>query len=266
MKNYLKILTLSLLVFTQGCIVRKNVVTDVKNDQLKILSYNIHHANPPSKKEVIDIDAIANIINNSKADIIALQEVDKNTIRSGHIDEAEMIAQKTKLNYIFFKAIDYDGGDYGLAILSRFPLKNEKLIHLPQKIEAEKRILAYTTIKIAGKELTFANTHLDASRSNENRNLQMQYILTTFEKVKTPVILCGDLNNVAGSQAINLLETQFKRTCVNNCPGTVPQINPYRTIDYIATKNVAWPLISYEVIPETYASDHRPISAVFKIQ
>ncbi|MCC4230107.1 endonuclease/exonuclease/phosphatase family protein [Zunongwangia profunda] len=41
-----------------------------------VLSYNIHHANPPSQSEVINLDTIATIIKNSKADIVGLQEVD----------------------------------------------------------------------------------------------------------------------------------------------------------------------------------------------
>ena len=94
----------------------------------------------------------------------------------------------------------------------------------------------------------------------------MKYILDHFKDVDSPVILVGDLNSAADSEAIQQLDTQFKRTCIENCPGTVPQVNPRRTIDYIATKNVTWSLLNYQVVPETYASDHRPISATFKLR
>jgi endonuclease/exonuclease/phosphatase family metal-dependent hydrolase len=228
------------------------------------LCYNIHHANPPSKTGVIDIDAIARVITASRADVVALQEVDKNTGRSGNIDEAKILAEKTGLKYHFFKAIDHDGGDYGLAILSRFPIQEAKQVALPQQVKAESRILAFVTLNIAGKNIIFANTHLDASRPHENRIVQMREIVNTFESVQLPVILCGDLNSVAGSEAINLLDSRFTRTCIAECPGTVPQQKPFRTIDYIATKNIPWSLLSYEVIAETYASDHRPILAIFK--
>ncbi len=94
----------------------------------------------------------------------------------------------------------------------------------------------------------------------------MEYILKYFEDFKLPIILCGDLNSVAGSEAINLLDKQFKRTCVNNCSGTIPQDLPKKTIDYIAIKNANWPVLHHDVIAETYASDHRPIIATFKIE
>jgi Metal-dependent hydrolase len=232
--------------------------------ELRVLCYNIHHANPPSKADFIDIDAIARVIREAKPDVVALQEVDKNTGRSGNIDEARMLAEKTGLQYHFFKAIDHDGGDYGLAILSQLPMKDPGHLPLPQVVEAENRILSYVTITVNAQELLFANTHLDASREHDNRVVQMQAILKKLEAEKKPVILCGDLNSMAGSEPINLLDTQFRRTCINDCPGTIPVNKPIRTIDYIATRNLPWPLLSYEVIPETYASDHRPIIAVFK--
>lgn len=233
--------------------------------EFKILCYNIHHAAPPSKPDSIDIDAIVRVIKEANADVITLQEVDSNTKRS-NIDEAKVIAEKTGLHYRFFKAIDHDGGGYGLAILSRHPLQNAKLTPLPQQIKAENRILAQVTIDLGrGIKFVIANTHLDASKMHENRIVQMQRILKEFEDTSLPVILCGDLNSVAGSETINSLDTQFKRTCLENCPGTSPQINPRSTIDYIATKNLKWSLLEYKVIEETYASDHRPITATFSI-
>lgn len=262
--KYIKVVGICCISLLLNCAVKKDKVYSAATNELKILCYNIHHANPPSKPNTIDVEAIARVVKDSKADVVALQEVDRFTKRSGNIDEAKLIAEKTGLNYQFFKAIDHDGGEYGLAILSRYALKDAKLIPLPQQIVAEKRILSYATIAINGKQFIFANTHLDATRTHENRNLQMQYILKTFENTTLPVILCGDLNSVVGSETISLLDQQFKRTCVQNCAGTVPQDNPRRTIDYIAIKNADWKLLSYEVIAETYASDHRPITATFK--
>lgn len=260
-----KLLSAILLLLSFACQRKAAVQTTSATQELRVLCYNIHHANPPGKTGFIDIDAIARVIRDTHPDIVALQEVDRNTKRSGHIDEAKELAEKTGLQYQFFKAIDHDGGEYGLAILSRFPLTNTKLIPLPQAIKAEDRILALATLKVNGQNIIFANTHLDATRTHENRILQMKEILKTVEQEKLPIILCGDLNSVAGSETINLLDTQFKRTCIDNCAGTVPQNTPTRTIDFIATRNADWTLLKYEVIPETYASDHRPVLAVFKL-
>jgi len=258
---FLIALFLQLNFLSEGYAQTKTADKNVK--VLRIMSYNIHHANPPSRPDLIDLDAIARVITESKADVVALQEVETGVNRSGRANEAKTLAEKTGLHYHFFKAIDYDGGDYGIAILSRYKLQEVKLVPLPQQILAEKRVLGYATLKIGKQKIIFANTHLDATKTHENRIVQMQGILKEFENMALPVILCGDLNSVVGSEVINLLDAQFKRTCIENCPGTSPQINPRRTIDFIATKNIKWPLLEYQVIAETYASDHRPVIAIF---
>jgi len=232
---------------------------------LRILTYNIHHGNPPSKPDQIDLDAIARVISDSGADLVALQEVERGVNRSGGVDEARILGEKTGLHYQFFKAIDHDGGDYGIAILSRYKFEDVKLVPLPQEITAEKRVLGYLTVKIGKQQFILANTHLDATNSPENRIVQMKGILKEFENSALPVILCGDLNSAPGSETINLLDKEFKRTCVENCGFTSPQINPRNTIDFIATKNVKWTLSEHKVIEETYASDHRPVLATFNI-
>lgn len=238
---------------------------DTAEKTIRVMTYNIHHANPPAHSGLIDIDAIARVILDAKADVIGLQEVDHGTNRSELLDQTKLLAQKTGFHAHFFKAIDYDGGEYGLAILSRYEMADIQSVKLPQKVEAEKRILAYVTIKVGEQEFIFANTHLDAVRDDGNRIVQIRQILQEFEGVSTPVILCGDLNSVEGSETIQLLDGQFARTCTGDCPGTVPQVKPRRTIDFIATKNVSWTLVEHQVIEETYASDHRPVMAIFRV-
>nr|WP_315823812.1 endonuclease/exonuclease/phosphatase family protein [Paraflavitalea speifideiaquila] len=116
------------------------------------MSYNIHHANPPSKAGVIDLDAIAAVINKYKPDVVALQEVDVNTKRSG-LNEAFLLAQKTKMNFYFARAIDYDGGQYGVAILSKYALSGGFTLPLPTLAgsNGEPRVLASAHIEVNGK-------------------------------------------------------------------------------------------------------------------
>ncbi|MGZ3846218.1 MAG: endonuclease/exonuclease/phosphatase family protein [Flavisolibacter sp.] len=99
---------------------------------LKILSYNIHHANPPSLPNTINTDTIGGLINKYQPDLVALQEVDVNTSRSGRsLDEAKAIADKSGMYFRFAKAIDYAGGEYGIAILSKYPFDSFNVFRLP---------------------------------------------------------------------------------------------------------------------------------------
>jgi endonuclease/exonuclease/phosphatase family metal-dependent hydrolase len=112
--------------------------------------------------------------------------------------------------------------------------------------------------------IRFACTHLDAQRSDTNRVLQIQKIVDVLKQEKLPVILAGDLNAVSGSSVIEHLDKYFTRTCIENCGFTIPEINPTKTIDFIAFTPGKFDVATHGVIEEIYASDHRPIVAVLK--
>jgi endonuclease/exonuclease/phosphatase family metal-dependent hydrolase len=239
---------------------------------VKVLSYNIHHANPPSKPGIIDISAIANVIKQQQPDLVALQEVDVYTNRSGKtVNEAEEIAKQSGMPYYFFaKAINYDGGEYGVAILSRYPIENMTNYPLPteETTKGEHRTLATVTVILPQqKKILFACTHLDAQAKDTNRFLQINKIAGLLGKKEYPLIIAGDFNAEPGSRVVNELDKYFTRSCITNCAFTIPEINPNKTIDYNAYRPAsAFTVTSHTVIDEKYASDHLPVLAVLKIK
>lgn len=241
---------------------------------IKVMSYNIHHANPPSKPNLIDIDAIVKTIKAQEPDLVALQEVDVNTARSGTINQAEQIASKLKMNVFFGKAIDYDGGEYGVAILSKFPISEAVVHQLPTKPETngEPRILV--TVKVAlpgGPVIRFANTHLDAQKDSVNRQMQMEKILAISSTDSLPFIIGGDFNATPETGVIKALDNSFIRTCNPCAPTFLTNASgapiPLKVIDFIAYKHPSdnFSLIDHQVVEERYASDHMPIVAVINI-
>ena len=242
-----------------------------KQDAITILCYNIHHANPPSKPDVIDLPAIAKVILQQKADLVALQEVDVHTSRSGiAVHQAEELARLTGMTAYFAKAINYGGGEYGVAILSRYPMKDPKNTPLPtdDNTKGEHRTLATATIVLPGnREFIFASTHLDAQRNDRNRQLQIKKILDVLKGQNLPVVIAGDFNATPESDVIRQLDNYFTRSCITNCPFTIPEVTPDRTIDYIAfapAKNFT--VLSHSVVEEAYASDHRPVKVVLQLK
>lgn len=242
-----------------------------KGAKIKVLSYNIHHCNPPSKAKegLIDIPAVAKVIKESKADLVALQEVDVNTERSGKgVHEARELARLTGMHFFFVKTIDHQGGDYGIAVLSRFPILDSVSYKLPMKEGAggEPRGLAVITVKLkGGKKMLFASTHFDLKAAN--KPLQAEEINRIFRDQSLPVVLAGDFNSVPESDAIVLLDTEFRRSCKENCGFTIPEINPTRTIDYIMfRKPEQVEVLSHRVISEPYASDHLPVMAELMVK
>jgi len=264
MKNKIQpvLLLILILSFLPGL---SQSIRNVRPFRLIVMTFNIVHGNPPSKPGSIEPQAVAKTINDHKPDLVALQEVDVNTKRSGTgLNEAEFIAAKTGMHFYFAKAIDFQGGEYGVAILSKFPFSRQQVYHLPtvEGTGGEPRILAVTEISIAGHgSISFACTHLDAQERDTNRLVQIKAIVNILKSNPHPVILAGDLNSTPGSEEIDILDDLFTRSC-HDCAYTFPADQPSKTIDHVAwTPIKKFVAESHKVINDPYSSDHRPVMA-----
>ncbi|MGV3502705.1 MAG: endonuclease/exonuclease/phosphatase family protein [Adhaeribacter sp.] len=232
---------------------------------LRVMAYNIHHCNPPSKEESgeIDLEAIVSAIRQQKPDLVALQEVDVNTKRSGPVNQATEIGKRLGMQAYFAKALDYTGGEYGVAILSKYPLSETSVLRLPPGADpkSEQRVLASGKVTLpGGLVIRFGSTHLDV-RNAQTREAQVREIAAFAARHKEPFIVAGDFNATPESSAIQVLDQHFTRSC-QQCDFTIPVINPKRVIDFIAfSKNSPFKALSTQVIPERYASDHLPVVA-----
>ena len=233
-------------------------------DTLRILTYNIHHCNPPGKN-IIDLPAIVNVVKESNASIVALQEIDVNTSRSGkELDQAAAIAKECGMYFCFGKAIDFAGGAYGVAILSKYPISEvETMLLSKNDPKTEQRVLLTARLAIGkNKFIRFASTHLDVV-NEANREQQVNEIIKKLRTDSLPFIIGGDFNAIPNSNVINLLDKTFQRSCTE-CAPTIPQDTPTEAIDFIAFDNRYAKRIKIKkhlVINETYASDHRPVYA-----
>lgn len=233
------------------------------NTTIRVMSYNIHHCDPPyNTGSQVDLDTTTSVIAAQHPDIVALQEVDMNSNRSGNVNQAKKIADKLGMYYFFAPTINIPGGQYGIAILSKYAFTEAVIHNFPfPDTSGEKRVLA--TVKITlpdGTDIRFGNTHFDLK--TENKKAEIAEIISIGEKEPLPFIIAGDLNSWEESGVIATLDTKFTRTC-NDCSFTSPANNPQHTIDYIAFRHPEnkFTVISHKVVNERYASDHRPIVA-----
>ena len=251
------------------CLFSVSIFSQEKKLKLSVMTYNIRHAGPPSKPVNVDVDTVAAVIKKYQPDVVALQEVDVHTKRSGQeINQAKVIGEKLNMYYYFSKAIDFDGGEYGVAILSKYPFDSVKTYKLPSaNNHAERRVLALAYLRINSKtKMLFACTHMDAETGDASRLLQMKAIDSLINLQTYPAVLTGDLNYEPGSTVINLLDQQFKRSCMNNCSYSFPSDKPKKTIDFITyRKSDSFRFIRHRVLQEPYPSDHLPVLAELQL-
>ena len=218
---------------------------------LKLMSYNIKNAN--GMDNVCNFQRIANVINNTSPDVVAIQEVDSMTNRSGQKYVLGEIAERTQMHGYFAPAIDYDGGKYGIGLLTKqVPLRLQSL-PLPGREEARTLILAEFA------DYIYCCTHMSLTEEDRMKSLELVKAFTSSST--KPLFLAGDMNAEPESGFIKELQKDFQ-ILSNPKQHTFPAPDPKETIDYIATlkQNAkGFAVISAKVINEPMASDHRPI-------
>lgn len=218
---------------------------------LKLMSYNIKNAN--GMDNVCNFQRIANVINNASPDVVAIQEVDSMTNRSRQKYVLGEIAERTQMHGYFAPAIDYDGGKYGIGLLTKqVPLRLQSL-PLPGREEARTLILAEFT------DYIYCCTHMSLTEEDRMKSLELVKAFTSSST--KPLFLAGDMNAEPESGFIKELQKDFQ-ILSNPKQHTFPAPDPKETIDYIAMlkQNAkGFAVISAKVINEPMASDHRPI-------
>ena len=254
-----------------------------KGPILNLASYNIGAA------RVSDIETVTKAVGALKADVITLNEVDRLTARSGKVDQVKEIAEALNYNYVFGKTIDFDGGEYGIAILSKFPIGASEIVRLPSgdpKVD-EARIVLLAEVQVPGFDnpIVFMNTHLDYKEDHSIQRPQIQCIndlavanisthkITDFTtKIK---ILAGDFNDTYNSENVAELSRYWNLVTSDdpNDMRTWPAANPMADLDHIFTsRGQIWEVKSVEVLGGTDrgidwngTSDHNPIVTTLQL-
>lgn len=225
---------------------------------LRVLSYNIHHGAGVDEK--LDLARIARVIAESGADLVALQEVDQNARRTGVKDQAREFERLTGLTASFGKAMDFEGGAYGQALLSRWGLKDFEVHPLPNPSGREPRMAISARVRPPGwPEFRFAGTHLDHVRDDRDRWEQAGRLIEIFGGSE-PTVLVGDFNARPDSRVMQRLLAGWEDAARGNPEPTIPAESPRERIDYVLLRPAAfWTVRDIRVWPEAAASDHRPV-------
>lgn len=163
-----------------------------------------------------NVGAVIDLIGHTNADVVFLQEADKNSTRSWHIDETQLVsaafpgyqtafANNFKVLYLPYPVPPMGHVDSGIFTLTKFDADSARRIQLPCPFSWPvrslnlKRCLLVERVPIEGsdKELVLINLHLEAYDSGEGKIAQTR-MLADFMQAELDkgnyVIAGGDFN------------------------------------------------------------------------
>lgn len=234
--------------------------------RLRVMTYNICHGEGNDGN--YSLQRIAQIIRKSQAEIIALQEVDERTRRVRGVSQHKILARLTGYNSVFGAAIPFQGGYYGNAILSKYPIQHTRRILLPKGDGMEHRSVLRVRIRLPKRfptrTLDVFSTHLD-NQSAQTRKVAAQRINQMVKNSRHPALLLGDLNAAPQSTTLRTLRKVWKNSTQKKTQKTMPSTVPIAQIDYILyTQPTHWRTSYVHAILgplTTMASDHLPLVA-----
>lgn len=213
---------------------------------LRVLVYNVHAGKDAARAD--NLARVAGVVRETRADLVLLQEVDRGTERSGRVDQVAELARLTRMHGVFGKTLDFQGGGYGIALLSRWPVAEDTLVHLAadppgERADAarEPRGVLRARVAAPGGPLYLLNTHLDASGPDTFRRREAAALLESAGRLRgggARVLVGGDFNATPESAVIADVLGAGWRDGWAACGGageglTFPAKAPTKRIDYL---------------------------------
>lgn len=226
--------------------------------RVNILSYNVHNCIGMDKQ--YDYQRIANVINQTAPDIVALQELDSATTRNKGVYALGELERLTGMHGTYAPAIPYQGGRYGIGILSKKAPLTYKTIPMPGREEERVFLIAEY------KDYVFCATH--QSLTPEDQLLAIPLIEKALQGIRKPIFMAGDMNSSPESVPQQQLAAHFT-TLSDTASYTFPADIPDRCIDYIygySKNGYRFDVQHRKVVEDTIASDHRPVQVVVRIK
>ena len=232
---------------------------------LRVLTYNIHHGEGTDGR--FDLPRLAGVMKSVQPDLVALQEVDEGTTRSGAEHQLAVLGRLMDMHAEFGKAIDYAGGGYGVAVLSRWPIVSRENHPLPISPFGEPRTALTVRVRAGeqGPLLQFTSTHLDHGRNAEGRMTQARYLNQLLVPGRRlPSILAGDMNSRSDTDALEILAEHWTDASAAD-PERSLSSRRRRPRDYVLLRPAnRWRVVESTLVDDRVASDHRPLLAVLE--
>lgn len=239
---------------------RPDSVKATDGDSLHVVSYNIRHGR--GMDNTVNLPRIADVLRALAPDIVGLQEVDDRVERSGSVAQADSLGRLLNMQSAFGAFMPYQGGQYGLAVLSRHPIVRSHAVRLPDGNEPRVALLAEVALPDADT-VAVINVHFDWVRDDTLRFAQASALTAVLDTLSRPYVVLGDFNDQPASRTLALFAAravEAKKAAADRF--TFSSTEPTKEIDFIfAAPANQWGVGPAQVLHEPMASDHRPVRA-----
>jgi endonuclease/exonuclease/phosphatase family metal-dependent hydrolase len=239
------------------------VVDPAARPTLRVVSSNIRHG--VGMDGTLDLDRTAAVLRRLEPDLVALQEVDERCRRSAGVDQAAALGKALGMEHRFGEFMDHDGGRYGLAVLSKHPIKATRRHELPRGAEPRCALEVEVEVPGLGQPVSFTCVHNDWTKEAIRVNQMRALVVALGER--RPALVAGDYNGEPGSESLAVLAGAGWRILAKDgargASPTWPADQPTQELDHLAERGLPDHAVSHDVVDEAVASDHRPILAVF---
>lgn len=226
----------------------------------RVVTYNIKHGR--GNDDRVELGRATEALRSLEADFIGLQEVDLGVERSGRINQPAELGRALQMHPAFGSFMDLQGGRYGLAILSRYPIRRVMEIPVPKGNEPRVALAVEAGLP-DGSSLTVINLHFDWVSDDTFRFAQATRLAAYLRNLDGPWILMGDFNDQPDSRTVRLFrELALEAAKPPEDRFTFSSDQPRSEIDFIfMAPRKQWQVGECRVVDDPLTSDHRAVVA-----
>lgn len=225
-------------------------------DTLRILAYNIHHGE--GMDNVLDLERIATLVREVGADVVTLQEVDSVVARTDAVDQTTRLGELTGLTPVFGEFMPYQGGKYGMAVLSGWPIESASNIRLPDGEEPRSALSVVVVSPETGRKIRVTGIHF--YMTEQERLAQAMALEGALRCDTLPSVLAGDFNSEPGDSVMTYLSDRWHIVPKGEDHLTFSSFDPVKEIDFVLLRPPGrFEVLQHFLLDEPVMSDHRPV-------
>jgi endonuclease/exonuclease/phosphatase family metal-dependent hydrolase len=197
---------------------------------------------------VRSVERVADVVKRVDADVVAMQEIDRRTRRAGGVDQMEELERLTGLRSVWCRIGDRDDGDVGMAFLVKDAPAKTANVDLPGGGRAV--VLEYPAFTVGMARFP---------EKDADREAAVAKLAGMVEQAR-PFMLVGDWGEEPSSAFVHRVRRSF--AVISGFSPTYPADGPVSCLDYVAVSRrhlAHWEHVTYKVLDEPLASDHRPL-------